>query len=55
VLVGGLENEDVYRAAAGGESPYTITTEPADLEWKKRAVGAAKAVRSVLRNDIMMP
>ena len=55
VLVGGLENEDVYRAAAGGESPYALTTETADLEWKKRAVGAAKAVRSVLRNDIMMP
>ena len=55
VLAGGLENEDVYRAASGGESPYALTTESADLEWKKRAVGAAKAVRSVLRNDIMMP
>ena len=55
VLVGGLENEDVYRAAAGGESPYAITTDATDLDWKKRAVGAAKAVRSVLRNDIMMP
>ena len=55
VLTGGLENEDVYRAAAGGESPYALTTDAADLEWKKRAVGAAKAVRSVLRNDIMMP
>ena len=55
VLTGGLENEDVYRAAAGGESHYELTTDAADLEWKKRAVGAAKMVRSVLRNDIMMP
>jgi arylsulfatase A-like enzyme len=55
VLVGGLENEDVYRAVSGGESPYAITTDATDLDWKKKAVGAAKAVRSVLRNDIMMP
>jgi len=55
VLTGGLENEDVYRAGVGGESPYAITTDANDLAWKKKAVGAAKAVRSVLRNDIMMP
>ena len=55
VLTGGLENEDVYRAGVGGESPYAITTDTNDLAWKKKAVGAAKAVRSVLRNDIMMP
>ena len=55
VLTGGLENEDVYRASAGGESTYTLTTDTADLAWKKKAIGAAKAVRSVLRNDIMMP
>lgn len=55
VLAGGLENEDVYRAGVGGESPYAITTDANDLAWKKKAVGAAKAVRSVLRNDIMMP
>jgi phosphoglycerol transferase MdoB-like AlkP superfamily enzyme len=55
VLVGGLENEDVYRAVSGGESSYAITTDATDLDWKKKAVGAAKAVRSVLRNDIMMP
>jgi phosphoglycerol transferase MdoB-like AlkP superfamily enzyme len=55
VLAGGLENEDVYRAAPGGESPYALTTDAADLAWKKKAVGAARAVRSVLRNDIMMP
>jgi len=55
VLMGGLENEDVYRAQAGGESPYSLTTDPADIEWKRKAVGAAKAVRSVLRNDVMMP
>lgn len=55
VLTGGLENEDVYRAGPGGESAYTLTTDAADFAWKKKAVGAAKAVRSVLRNDIMMP
>ena len=55
VLAGGLENEDVYRAGVGGESPYAITTEANDLAWKKKAVGASKVVRSVLRNDIMMP
>lgn len=55
VLAGGLENEDVYRAAPGGESPYALTTDAADLAWKEKAVGAARAVRSVLRNDIMMP
>jgi hypothetical protein len=55
VLAGGLENEDVYRAAPGGESPYALTTDASDLAWKKKAVGAARAVRSVLRNDIMMP
>ena len=55
VLAGGLENEDVYRAESGGESDYKLTTEPADLSWKKKAVGAARTLRSVLRNDIMMP
>ena len=55
VLTGGLENEDIYRASAGGESAYTLTSDSDDLTWKKKAVGAAKAVRSVLRNDIMMP
>ena len=55
VLTGGLENEDVYRADVGGESPYSLTTDATDLAWKKRAVSASKALRSVLRNDIMMP
>ena len=55
VLAGGLENEDVYRAESGGESDYKLTTELDDLSWKKKAVGAARILRSVLRNDIMMP
>lgn len=55
VLAGGLENEDVYRAPSGGESPYVLTTDPSDLAWKKKAVSTAKVLRSVLRNDIMMP
>ncbi len=55
VLTGGLENEDVYRASSGGESPYSITTDSTDLSWKEKAVGAARIVRSVLRNDVMMP
>ena len=55
VLTGGLENDDVYHADAGGESSYALTTDATDIAWKKKAVGAARAVRSVLRNDIMMP
>ena len=55
VLTGGLENEDVYRAAAGGESVYTHTTDAADVAWKNRAVGASKILRSILRNDTMLP
>ena len=55
VLAGGLENEDVFRAASGGECRYSLTTDSVDVAWKKRAVGASKTLRSVLRNDIMMP
>ena len=52
VLVGGLENEEVY---IGVDGVFTPVQDREYLIWKKRAVGAAKALRSVLRNDIMMP
>lgn len=52
VLVGGLENEEVY---SGVDGVFTQVQDSVSLGWKKKAVGTAKALRSVLRNDIMMP
>jgi phosphoglycerol transferase MdoB-like AlkP superfamily enzyme len=52
VLVGGLENEEVY---SGVNGVFTQVQDSVSLGWKKKAVGTAKALRSVLRNDIMMP
>ena len=52
VLVGGLENESVYRGVNGEFAPVQDSVA---LGWKKKAVGAALVLRSVLRNDIMMP
>lgn len=52
VLVGGLENEEVY---SGVDGVFTQVQDSVSLGWKKKAVGTARALRSVLRNDIMMP
>ena len=51
-LVGGLESEEIY---SGVDGVWTPVQDTVSLAWKKHAVGAAKAVRSVLRNDVMMP
>jgi len=52
VLVGGLENEEVYSGVNGVFSPVRDSI---SLNWKKNAVGASRVLRSVLRNDTMMP
>lgn len=52
VIMGGLENEEVYR---GEKEQFTQTTDKSDLAWKEKAVGASKVLRSLLRNDNMQP
>lgn len=52
VLVGGLENEEVY---SGVDGEFTQVQDSVSIGWKNKAVGAARVLRSVLRNDIMMP
>lgn len=52
VLTGGLKTEDVYKGVNGHFSPVNDSL---SLAWKDRAVGASKVLRSLLRNDRMMP
>ena len=52
VLVGGIDNEDVYRGVNG---TFSVTTDSADVAWRKHAVGTSKVLRSLLRNDNMRP
>ena len=52
VLTGGLENEDVYSDIDGS---FRVVNDSTSVMWKKRAVGASKALRSLLRNDNMEP
>lgn len=52
VLTGGLENEEVYR---GENNTFTVVSDEQSLTWKKKAVGASKVLRSLLRNDNMQP
>lgn len=52
VLVGGIENEDVYRGVNGS---FSVSSDSLDFAWKKHAVGASKVLRSLLRNDNMRP
>lgn len=52
VLTGGLDNEDVFK---GVNDIFEIVTDSVSAEWRKRAIGASKVLRSVLRNDNMMP
>ena len=52
VLTGGLDNEDVYKGING---TFTLAKDSLSLIWKKKAVGASKVVRSLLRNDKMQP
>lgn len=52
VIMGGLENEEVYR---GEHEHFLQTTAESDLAWKAKAIGASKVLRSLLRNDNMQP
>lgn len=52
VLVGGIDNEDVYRGVNGA---FAVSPDSVDIVWKNHAVGASKVLRSLLRNDNMRP
>lgn len=52
VLVGGIDNEDVYRGVNGA---FSVSTDSVDLAWRNHAIGASKVLRSLLRNDNMQP
>ena len=52
VLVGGLENDDVY---VGKNYEFALADGDSAKIWRKRAIGASKVLRSLLRNDKMMP
>lgn len=51
-LTGGIESEDVYR---GENGLYTAANDSLAENWRKRAIGASKVLRSLLRNDTMQP
>jgi len=51
VLTGGLERGEVFI----GRKEFLPTTDSLSLAWKKRAVGASKILRSLLRDDKMQP
>lgn len=52
VLTGGLENEDVY---CGKNGKFERVTDSLSASYRKKAIGASKVLRSILRNDKMMP
>lgn len=52
VLTGGLENEEIYK---GKNDFYELVNDSLSLDWKKKAIGASKVLRSILRNDNMQP
>lgn len=52
VLTGGLQTEEIYK---GKNDEFTLVTDSLSTYWKKRAVGAGKVLRSLLRNDKMQP
>ena len=52
VLTGGLESDEVYK---GKDCTYELVEDSLSLYWKSRAVGASKLLRSLLRNDNMLP
>ncbi len=51
VLTGGLERGEVFI----GKTSFSPTTDSLSLAWKRRAVGASKILRSLLRDDKMQP
>lgn len=52
VLVGGLENDDVY---VGKNYTFALAQDDSSKAWRKRAIGASQVLRSLLRNDKMIP
>ena len=52
VLTGGLKSEEVY---SGVNQNFVLVTDSASQYWRDRAVGVSKMLRSLLRNDNMMP
>lgn len=52
VLTGGLQTEEVHK---GKNDEYPLVTDSLSQQWRKRAVGASKVLKSLLRNDAMLP
>lgn len=52
VLTGGLESEEIYRGTNG---TYFQVNDSLSSSWRNHAVGASKVLRSLLRNDKMLP
>lgn len=52
VLTGGLESDEIYK---GKNGTFTLVDDELSTLWKNKAVGASKVLRSMLRNDNMMP
>jgi hypothetical protein len=52
VLTGGLKSEEIY---SGVNQNFVPVTDSVSRYWKDRAVGVSKMLRSLLRNDNMMP
>jgi len=52
VIVGGLENEDVF---VGKKEQYELSHDSTAKVWRENAIGASKVLRTLLRNDMMMP
>ena len=52
VIVGGLENEDVF---VGKKGVYRESSDATAKAWRENAIGASKIIRTLLRNDKMMP
>ena len=52
VITGGLDNDDVF---VGKDYIFSRTNDSLSRLWRKRAIGASQVLRSLLRNDKMMP
>jgi hypothetical protein len=50
VLTGGLKSEEIFM----GKNGFSPVTDSLSLTWRKRAVGASKLLRSLLRDDKML-
>ncbi len=52
VLTGSLDDGDVY---VGKDYEFVRNADSASVSWKRRAVNASRILKSLLRNDEMMP